>query len=40
MVVKYVQVSCSHIARQQEIADSRMLQVAIFPVLVRPEYEI
>lgn len=27
MVVKYVQVSCSHIARQQEIADSRMLQV-------------
>ena len=28
MVVKYVQVSCTHMAKQQALADSRMLQVA------------
>lgn len=39
MVVKYVQVSCTHIARQQEIADSKMLQVALPSVLVRPGYQ-
>jgi hypothetical protein len=27
MVVKYVQVSCTHIARQQSLADKRLLQV-------------
>jgi len=27
MVFKYVQLSCSHIAKQQALADSRMLQV-------------